>query len=405
MNNYKYLTAKGSERGTTAMVNFVTYADLGDLENNKTPGMRPLLEKFDSAGKLTQVICRLEKRSPFTNTCQALPWWQHLPLGAIKKVFGFNKRNIEERIFDRNASKLLEPADITFFHPARFRRTMRRADSLGAVKVGIATIGHQTHSQRLIQEEYRRYNISRKVSGDRDWQKHYQKFDYIIALSDFVRQTFVKSGYPEDRIFIAQTDIDTEEFSPLKGKQEGITEGFDVIFVASSIWLLKGLQYLLEAWESVDIPKARLHIFGRFTDTPESLQEKMEKQIKEDKSIIKHGLVDNPEYYMKQADAMVQPSLDEGLSKVLLEAMACGLPTISTEHSKGIVEDGGSGIVVPIRDPEGIAENIMKLYEDKELRGKLGKNARQAVLEKPSYAESVWEAYKKIAEREGLTIG
>jgi glycosyltransferase involved in cell wall biosynthesis len=384
------------------MISIVTYADLGTLVNNKTPGMEPLLEMFDERNQLQQVICRLEKRSPFTNTIQALPWWQHAPLGLLSKATSFNKRAVEEKIFDKNASKELESANVTLFHPARFVRTLRRAKSYNSICVGIATIGHQTYAKRLKQVESKRFDIGLlEEYSPRDWQKHYREFDYIIALSDFVKKTFVKSGYPEGEIFIAPTDIDTEKFSPLNRK-ESLSDGFNIIFMASSIWLLKGLQYLLDAWEWIDIPKANLHIFGKFVYMPSSLRKKMKRQISEDNSIIRHGIVDNPEYYMKRADAMVQPSLNEGLSKVLLESMACGLPTISTEHSRGIVEDGESGIVVPIRDPQAIAENIERLYEDKELRKRLGKSARQAVLNKPSYAESVWEAYQEIIEREGL---
>jgi glycosyltransferase involved in cell wall biosynthesis len=385
----------------------VTYADLGKLENNKTPGAKTILRKFDSKKELTQVICRLESGSPFTNTYQALPWWKHISLGALSKLINVNKRDVEEQIFDKNASKRLEKAEVTLIHPARFQNTINKCKEYDSILMGIATVGHQTYAHELEREEYSRFEIDvepKKLEryGDRDWKEFYKQFDHIIALSNFVKRSFIEKDYPENQISIAPTDIDTEKFSPRSKPKEGITDGFDVIFVASGIWPLKGLIYLLKAWKKMNLNPATLHIFGRFTRTPEKLQDMMEQMIEKDSSIVRHGIVNNPEYYMQRADVMVQPSLFEGLSKVLLESMACGLPTISTQHSKGIVEDGESGIVVPIRDPEAIAENIQMLYEDKELREELGKNARQAVLNKPSYAESIWKAYQEIIEREGL---
>jgi glycosyltransferase involved in cell wall biosynthesis len=385
----------------------VTYADLGKLENNKTPGAKTILHKFDSKKELAQVICRLEKGSSFTNTYQALPWWKHVSLGVLSKLIDVNKRDVEERIFDTNASKKLEKAEATLLHPARFQKTINKSKEHESALMGIATVGHQTYAYELEREEYNRFGIDAEPKkleryGDRDWKVFYKQLDHIIALSNFVKKSFIEKDYPEKQISIAQTDIDTEKFSPNSSTNEGITDAFDVIFVASGIWPLKGLIYLLKAWKKTNINPATLHIFGRFTRTPQKFQSMMEEIIEGDSSIVRHGLVNNPEYYMQRADIMVQPSLFEGLSKVLLESMACGLPTISTEHSKGIVEDGESGIVVPIRDPEAIAENIERLYQNKTLREELGENARQAVLDKPSYAESVWEAYQEIIEREGL---
>jgi glycosyltransferase involved in cell wall biosynthesis len=394
-----------SKKGKISMV---TYADLGEMKNNKTPGALPILEKFEAEGELNQVICRRAKNPPFANTETALPVLAHWVIGGLGRVipnsFNFPKRRLEEAVYDWQASRKLDPSDVVVFHPARFPQTMQKAINDDAILAGIGTVPHQAYGVGLEKEELEVLNEKRGKHNQwwASFSDNYKNFDYIFALSDFVKKTFVESGYPEDNIFITPTDIDTNRFSPLGIKDKGLTDNFDVVFVASSIWLLKGLQYLLEAWKQIDIPEARLHVFGRFGSIPANLQKRMNEQMTADNSIIRHGIVDNPENYMKRADAMVQPSLAEGLSKVLLESMACGLPTISTEHSRGIVQDGESGIVVPIRDPEAIAENIEMLYQDKTLREELGENARQAVLGKPSYAESVWEAYQEIIEREGL---
>ena len=82
--------------------------------------------------------------------------------------------------------------------------------------------------------------------------------------------------------------------------------------------------------------------------------------------------------------------------------MACGVPVITTENAKGIVEDGETGFIVPIRDPEAIREKIEFLYNNPDVREKMGRKARKAVLEKESFADQVYGIYQEILEREGL---
>ena len=63
---------------------------------------------------------------------------------------------------------------------------------------------------------------------------------------------------------------------------------------------------------------------------------------------------------MSQADVFVLPTLDEGFAAVQLQAMACGLPLLTTTNSGGedVLREGREGFVVPIRNPEALAEKI-----------------------------------------------
>jgi alpha-maltose-1-phosphate synthase len=71
---------------------------------------------------------------------------------------------------------------------------------------------------------------------------------------------------------------------------------------------------------------------------------------------------------MAEHDLFVFPSLFEGLALVLLEAMAQGLPVVTTRNAGGamLVEEGGNGFLVPIRDPDAIAERVLLLAQDRE---------------------------------------
>jgi glycosyltransferase involved in cell wall biosynthesis len=72
---------------------------------------------------------------------------------------------------------------------------------------------------------------------------------------------------------------------------------------------------------------------------------------------------------------------------VAYEAAACGLPVIVTENVGATIRDGQDGFVVPIRDPDALAERLLRLYQDEDLRRSMGESARQYVQ------RFTWEAY------------
>ena len=83
----------------------------------------------------------------------------------------------------------------------------------------------------------------------------------------------------------------------------------------------------------------------------------------------------------RHADVFVFPSLIEGLGLVVLEAMASGLPVITTPNGPGeVVRDGVDGFVVPIRDVAAIVDKLEYLRTHPEERRRMGRNARERAL-------------------------
>src|SRR5206468_12247361 len=115
----------------------------------------------------------------------------------------------------------------------------------------------------------------------------------------------------------------------------------------------KGLPYLLLAFDEIDPNLARLSVVG-------GLHLREEKTASYRHRIEFRGAVPHvvmPEIY-RDADLFVFPTISDGFGAVMLEAMATGLPVISTNHCADIVEDGVNGFRVPIRDSRAIAERI-----------------------------------------------
>ncbi len=76
------------------------------------------------------------------------------------------------------------------------------------------------------------------------------------------------------------------------------------------------------------------------------------------------------------------PSIQEGMAMVQLQAMACGLPLITTTNTGGddlITRNGEEGFVIPIRDVEAIKEKILYLYENQDIAKEMGEKAKKKV--------------------------
>ncbi len=140
----------------------------------------------------------------------------------------------------------------------------------------------------------------------------------------------------------------------------------------------KGFPHLLKALEIVNRTKpARLIIIGN--GKKENLEDIAEKlSIRERTDFF--GTVPNPFPYMAKADIFACSSLYEGLSNVILEALALGKAVVSTDHRHGaneMIENRKSGILVPVGDPQKMADAIIKILEDRELKRTLEKGAKK----------------------------
>jgi glycosyltransferase involved in cell wall biosynthesis len=157
--------------------------------------------------------------------------------------------------------------------------------------------------------------------------------DRIMVGSTFVRQSFVELGYDASRIFVAPYGVDCEQFTPrAQPRNDGV---FRVLFVGQ-IGQRKGASYLFQGYEKFRRPDTDLHVVGGFSPGHE-VYARFEGLYRHTPHVPHRDLP----ALIRNADVFVFPSLIEGMPLVVLEAMASGVPVITTTHGAcDIVRDG-----------------------------------------------------------------
>ncbi len=379
----------------------VTFVSLGEGWKAPPADIVPVIEVLAQKKVLERVICHRVKKFFFSHVYAAIPFSVWLCIRLVETVFSFRLSRFRvEKLFDFFAQWRIGTADIVLFHGGFFLpRTLTAVQRRGGIAVDVTRTAHIQTNARIEQEEYPHLPLPLESGPFTRLAKtytHSNDFDYVIAISDFVRQSYIENGFPEDRIFVASLDVDMTRFTPVS---KDINSMFTAVYVADTT-PLKGLQYLIDAWKSAALENAQLIIVGGW-NVPDSLRETYTAQIQKDASIKVVEHTASPEQYYADASVFVLPSLTEGCSRVILEAMACGVPVITTENAQGIVEDGKTGFVVPVRDVNTMAEKIRYLHDHQNIATSMGKEARKAVENKQRFGEAVYEVCEQILRREG----
>jgi glycosyltransferase involved in cell wall biosynthesis len=217
--------------------------------------------------------------------------------------------------------------------------------------------------ERALQPEW-----AMTIGGLRDSdEKHRRKdeelraADHIVVPSEFVRETL--SLHPS---FAASVDVLPYGAPPvdpaaLSGRRPG--SKLRVLYVGQ-LSQRKGLSYLFKAMERLK-GRAELTLIGSRPDVAcAALTEALARHAW--LGAMPHARLMR---VMEQHDVLVLPSLFEGFSLVLLEAMSRGLPVITTPNSGAIptIRDGKEGFIVPIRSADVIAERLNLLADDRSL--------------------------------------
>lgn len=206
--------------------------------------------------------------------------------------------------------------------------------------------------------------------------------DLFLAVSKFVRKKLLEQGFPEERVLVHYTGVDTRRFQPTS------TEGSPVILFVGRLQESKGAEFVIKASAEVQkqLPAAELVLVG-----DGSLRVDLEKLAKQ--SLRRYRFLgvrtsEEVREWMNRASVVCVPSIrtrsgeEEGFGMVCAEAQAVAKPVVAF-YSGGIpevVRHASTGYVVPERDWRGMAGYILELLQNPELRQQFGRTGRELVL-------------------------
>jgi UDP-glucose:(heptosyl)LPS alpha-1,3-glucosyltransferase len=206
----------------------------------------------------------------------------------------------------------------------------------------------------------------------------YAKAKKIVAISEMVHRDISDYyGIPADRMAVIYNGVDTVHFHPRnKRYREGIRSRYGLsskdllLLFVSHNFRLKGLRYLIEALSLVTAKKSSVKLLVVGRDKVEPYRRVAKKFGCEENVLFAGGVRDLKRYYAS-ADILVHPTFYDPCSLVVLEALASGLPVITTRRNGagGIIEDGVEGFVLDDpRDVETLAEVILDLSDPRRVQ-------------------------------------
>jgi starch synthase len=303
--------------------------------------------------------------------------------GAGLSLALLRRRN---RRFQRRVARILERlAPRAVLAPdSAAREIFRAARARGVAAILDQTIGHLAAAVSLLEREAELDPEFAGAPGDfpaamrEACVAEAHEADLILAPSDYVRSTLLPLGIPRDRIALVPYGVDTERFRPAPPRDDGV---FRALFVGH-LSQRKGLRYLLEAFRRLAGAGIELVLAGPLAVRAEALAPY--------RGIFRHvgalGHDELAELY-RTADVFVFPTLHEGSALVTYEALASGLPVITTAAAGSVVRDGVEGFLIPPRDAESLGARVEQLRADAARRRAISAAARRRA------EEFTWAAY------------
>jgi len=225
----------------------------------------------------------------------------------------------------------------------------------------------------------------------------------ITAISAATKQALVQfENLSADRIEVIYNGIADSVTAPSAALKDslGIADGEVVLGTISRLDPIKNQAMMLKAFKRAiaQAPNLRLLIVG---DGPLRAElEYLTRDLGISDRVIYTGFQPEPKKYLAIMDVFLLPSLSEGTSMTLLEAMSFGIPSIATAvgGTPEIIQNQETGLLIENEDESGLVEAIIELAGSEERRKKYGSNARRQ-YETRFTLESMTAQYEKLYHR------
>ena len=303
---------------------------------------------------------------------------------SVDSVYHSLDRHISRRLADPQF-------EAVYAYEDGAEHAFRAASRLGRLAFYDLPIGYWRAARSILVEEAAlKPEWAVTLNGNKDSQSKADRKDAELALADVV---FVASSFthrtlesaPSFKAAVVVTPYGAPDIPPVPpgAATRPPGEKLRVLFVGS-LGQRKGLSYLFDACRQLE-GAVELTVIGTRPPVDCAALDRELANVRWIASCPHQQVLAE----MAAHDVFVFPSLFEGFGLVLLEAMAMGLPIITTPHTAGpdLIEEGREGFIVPIRDANAIAEKLGLLHANRTLRDEMSVHARQRA------AEFTWDDY------------
>jgi glycosyltransferase involved in cell wall biosynthesis len=264
---------------------------------------------------------------------------------------------------DRWAKRQMQPGDHIISSYGYANECFKFARAHGGKTFLDGGNSHPDNFWNIITEEHRRWNCSYPPISRHHYERSLammEHVDYVLSPSSYVTKSFLARGFKPEQILRNVYPVDLSCFSPPREPRPASRPL--TLICTGSLSLRKGTPYLLEAFRLVrsKIPGARLLLTRIFEDNNMRpiLPRYQDLPVEWSPPLPHSQLAER----LRSADIFILPSLEDGFALTVTEALACGLPVITTPNTgaSDLIQSGVNGEVVPIRDPQAIADAVLK---------------------------------------------
>lgn len=297
--------------------------------------------------------------------------------------------------FDKYMAKQLRDrsqASVFWGFQGSCHASIQSANELGLLSVCELATAHVTEAKRILGAEAKLWPEWADSIDNLVFEPWYEKrleeepvlANKVIAASQFTKQSLINSGIDAGKVEVLPLGFDLRHIPYQERTSHNTNAPLRLLYVGT-VTQRKGIAYLLEAMSNFSKNDVELHIVGGVQGSGNSFRSL------EDRYIYKSPVSQHEMFALyQQYDVLVLPTIFEGFGLVIVEALAAGVPVITTPHSMGpdVITNNENGFIVPIRNVEAITEAIGTIANKTEQEYlAMRKAAREAAL------KFTWEAY------------
>jgi glycosyltransferase involved in cell wall biosynthesis len=283
-------------------------------------------------------------------------------------------------MFARKVAALPLPPHDVFFGYSYDSLAALEAESARGILTIVDQIDPGIFECELVEEETKRWKSYALPEAQppatyfRRNRQEWEAADVIVVNSAWSKQALLSSGAPKNKLEVLPLAYEADIVEPPRRVNHD-TGNLRVLWLGT-VCIRKGIQYLVEAARILVSHPIEFLVGGPLQISASAVREAP-------RNIKFLGQVPRGQawHFYQRGDLFLLPTISDGFAMTQLEALAHGLPVIVTPNCGRVVEDGTTGFIVPPRDPEALAQALLRFVRDRKLAGKMAPQCREAARE------------------------